>query len=72
MGKLGHIWLEIQTGEDETHRIALGESSEIFDQTLPALRFGGEAPYFVSLSFSYWLKRTHQARTEESILGVAQ
>lgn len=27
---------------------------------------------FVSLSFSYWLKRTHQVRTEESMLGIAQ
>ena len=43
--QMTRLSLEIETGDDESHLIALEEATHAFDQTLRALRFGGEAPY---------------------------
>ncbi|HEX6303949.1 MAG TPA: GAF domain-containing protein [Anaerolineales bacterium] len=43
--QMTRLSLEIETGDDESHIIALEEATHAFDQTLRALRFGEEAPY---------------------------
>jgi two-component system nitrate/nitrite sensor histidine kinase NarX len=44
--------LEIEKGEDQTHNLALQEAIRTFDQTLLALRYGGQAPYSPDRSVS--------------------
>jgi two-component system nitrate/nitrite sensor histidine kinase NarX len=43
--QMRRLSLEIVTGGDASHLAALGEAAATFDQTLQALRLGGEAPY---------------------------
>ncbi len=43
--QMTRLSLEIEKGEDESHVVALKEAADTFNQTLIALRDGGQAPY---------------------------